>query len=91
MIESQVDYAMQHIERLVRDDLVWIDVRPAQMERFNDEVQKAISEIKVWQAGCNGYYRTPSGRVVTQWPYSMSDFRNRTTDPDDDAYEVARR
>ena len=91
MIESQVDYAMQHIERLVRDDLAWIDVRPAQMERFNDEVQQAISEIKVWQADCNGYYRTPSGRVVTQWPYSMTDFRNRTADPDDDAYEVARR
>lgn len=91
MIESQVGYALQHIERLVRDDLAWIDIRGTEMDRYNAEVQQAISGIKVWQAGCNGYYRTPSGRVVTQWPYSMSDFHERTSEPDDEHYEVGRR
>ena len=61
------------------------------MERYNEEVQKAIEGVSVWQADCNGYYRSPSGRVVTQWPFSMSEFDRRTNQPDDDAYEVARR
>lgn len=89
MIECQVNYALQQVERLVREDLAWIDVRPEPMERYNDEVQQAISSIEVWQADCNGYYRTPGGRVVTQWPYSMSEFRDRTATPEADAFEVA--
>ncbi len=89
MIECQVNYALQQVERLVREDLAWIDVRPEPMERYNDELQQAISSIEVWQADCNGYYRTPGGRVVTQWPYSMSEFRDRTATPEADAFEVA--
>ena len=50
-----------------------------------------IGRVTVWQAGCNGYYRSPSGRVVTQWPFSMTEFRRRTAEPDPDAFEVAAR
>jgi hypothetical protein len=45
--------------------------------------------VKVWQAGCTGYYRTPSGRVVTQWPHSMSEFQRRTATLAGDVFEVA--
>ena len=63
------------------------------MERYNEDVQRAIAGIDVWNSNCNGYYRTPSGRIVTQWPFSMSHFRNITEAGDDDetAFEVARR
>jgi hypothetical protein len=60
------------------------------MERYNEDIQQAIARVAVWQAECNGYYRAPSGRVVTQWPYSMSEFRRRTSASDADAYEAAR-
>jgi len=89
MIEAQVDYTVRHIERIAREGLAWIDVRPGPMARFNDEVQAAIGRIAAWQADCRGYYRSPSGRVVTQWPYSMTEFRERTAKPDADAYEAA--
>ena len=89
MIESQVNYALRQIERISNEGLAWIDVRPESMERYNVEVQQGIAGVKVWQADCNGYYRSPSGRVVTQWPYSMSEFEERTSKPDADAYEVA--
>jgi hypothetical protein len=42
----------------------------------------------VWQADCHGYYRSPSGRIVTQWPHSMSEFRERASKRDEGAYEV---
>jgi cation diffusion facilitator CzcD-associated flavoprotein CzcO len=89
MIEAQVEYSLQQIQRLANEDLAWLDVRPETMARYNDEVQRAIDGVSAWQAGCNGYYRTPSGRIVTQWPYSMSEFQARTAKPDDDAFETA--
>ena len=91
MIESQVEYALRQIERIAHEDLAWLDVRAEPMERYNEEIQRAIAGVAVWQAGCTGYYRTPGGRVVTQWPHSMTEYRTRTQKPDADVYEVARR
>ncbi len=91
MIESQAEYALQQVQRIAKDGLAWIDVRPEPMERYNEEIQQAIEDVEVWQASCNGYYRSPSGRVVTQWPYSMSEFRRRTARPNADDFEIALR
>jgi len=91
MIECQVEYALRQIGRIAREDLAWLDVRSDPMERYNDEIQRAIAGVRVWQAGCTGYYRTPGGRVVTQWPHSMTEFRMRTQKPDAEVYEVAPR
>jgi len=89
MIESQVDYALRQIQRIASEGLAWIDVRPEPMERYNEEVQEAIARVEVWQADCNGYYRSPSGRIVTQWPWSMTAFRERTEKPDAEVYDTA--
>jgi cation diffusion facilitator CzcD-associated flavoprotein CzcO len=91
MIEYQVEHVMGLLERLSSEELAWLDVRPDVMHSYNEEVQRAIAGVKVWQAGCNGYYRTPSGRVVTQWPYSMTEFRKRSAAIDASAFEVAAR
>ncbi|HEX4017779.1 MAG TPA: NAD(P)/FAD-dependent oxidoreductase [Frankiaceae bacterium] len=91
MIEYQVDHVMGLLERLRGEELAWLDVRPDVMHSYNEEVQEAIAGVQVWQAGCNGYYRTPSGRVVTQWPYSMTEFKDRSSAIDPDAFEVAAR
>ena len=88
MIEHQVAHAVALIERLVAERLAWIDVRPETMAAYNDEVQALIDGVEVWQAGCNTYYRTPSGRVVTQWPLSMKEYGDRTAHPDPDAFAV---
>ncbi len=89
MIESQVEHTLQQIQRIGRENLAWIDVRPEPMEHYNEEVQQAIGRVTVWQESCNGYYRSPSGRIVTQWPYSMSEFRKRTAALDAEVFEVA--
>ena len=91
MIEHQVEYALRQIERIANEGLAWLDVRPDPMQRYNEEVQHAIDGVEVWNAGCNGYYRSPSGRIVTQWPFSMSEFRERTSKPDAEVYETAPR
>ena len=88
MIEHQVDHVLAHVRRLAEENLGWVDVKPEPMEHFNDEVQEAMGRVAVWNAGCNGYYRSPSGRVVTQWPFTMTEFENRTATLDLDAFEV---
>ena len=50
--------------------------------------QDAIAAVDVWNHEVNGYYRSVSGRVVTQWPFSMTDFKTMTEKIDPDAFEV---
>ena len=88
MIEAQVAHVMGHLLRMKEEGIAWVDVRQDVMDRYNDEIQQLIAGVKVWQAGCNGYYRTPSGRVVTQWPDSMSAFRDRVSVVNLEDFEV---
>ena len=91
MIEYQVEHVLAHLRRMDDHGLAWVDVKPEPMALFNDDVQAAIARVEVWNAGCNGYYRTPSGRIVTQWPYSMTEFRDRTAVIDTNDFEVGAR
>jgi cation diffusion facilitator CzcD-associated flavoprotein CzcO len=88
MIEQQVGYAMRQLERLDDERLAWIDVRPEVMAAYNEALQRDLDGVEAWNASCNNYYRGPSGRIVTQWPHSMSEYEARTQAPDPDAYEV---
>ena len=56
-------------------------MKPEVLARYNDDVQAAIAGVNVWQADCHGYYRTASGRIVTQWPFSMIEYDERTAGP----------
>jgi cation diffusion facilitator CzcD-associated flavoprotein CzcO len=90
MIECQVEHVIQHVLRMADEDLAWVDARPEVEARYNEEVQQAMAKVEVWNAGCNGYYRTPSGRIVTQYPFTMSEFKRRTAKPDPADFEVER-
>ena len=91
MIEQQVQYILRQLGRLEQDNLSWLDVRPEVMASYNDELQKDVAKVDVWQAACGGdfYYRSKTGRFVTNFPGTMDDFLARTHAPDAHAYEVA--
>lgn len=86
MLECQATYAVRQIRRLRDEGLASLEVKREVVDRFNEELQEAMAGIRVWQAGCPGYYRSPSGRIVTQWPWSMSEFRRRALRPDPENY-----
>jgi cyclohexanone monooxygenase len=90
MIEAQVGHILDHLHRLTELGAAWVDVRPEVMAAYNQEIQAAIDGVTVWGAGCNGYYRTPEGRVVTQWPHTMGEFQRRCAEADWDGFELAR-
>jgi cation diffusion facilitator CzcD-associated flavoprotein CzcO len=88
MIEHQTSHVLRHVQRIAQEGLAWVDVKPEAQAAYNEKVQAAIAEIPVWNHAVNGYYRSASGRVVTQWPFSMTDFKNMTEKLDLEAFEV---
>ncbi len=92
MLERQVDCIVRQLQRMDSENLAWIDVRSEVMTAFNEQLQKDIQAVDVWQASCGNefYYRAGhSGRLVTQWPLSMDDFTAHTARVDAQAFESA--
>jgi len=87
MLEAQSTHIVSQVRRLRDEGLAWVDVRPEAAAAYDDEIQRGIAGVAVWQVDCGGYYRAPSGRVVTQWPFSMTDYRERTETIDPGAFE----
>jgi cyclohexanone monooxygenase len=89
MLELEVDYIVQHIEQALENSLAWMDVKPAAMAAYNETLQRDIARVTVWSNDCRGYYRAPSGRIVTQCPYTMTMFQAILAEPDVQNYETA--
>lgn len=90
MLERQVEYITRQLKRMDDENIAWIDLRPEVMAAFNEQIQEDISTVDVWQAECGNdfYYRSSSGRLVTQWPHSMDAFTERTMQAGAEDYEV---
>ena len=82
MLEHQVEYLLRLVDGLEAAGDEWIEVRRDVMDDFNTTLQEEIAGVDVWQASCNGYYRSASGRIVTQWPFNFSEYRRRTEGDD---------
>jgi cation diffusion facilitator CzcD-associated flavoprotein CzcO len=88
LLEFQVDYVMRQLARMSAEGIQWMEVRGDVLRGYNEQLQRELDAVEVWQAGCNTYYRAASGRIVTQWPSTMSEYRRRSSRPDADAYEI---
>lgn len=77
MHEAQTNYVMSGLRAMTRRRLGSLEVRRGVMERYNRRIQAAMAGT-VWTAGCTNYFRTPSGKVVTQLPYSGGRYWART-------------
>jgi cation diffusion facilitator CzcD-associated flavoprotein CzcO len=93
MIEAQVHYVLQCLERMRERGLAWLDVKPAAQRRFNDRLQDRLKDA-VWNAGgCTSWYLDENGKNVTLWPGLTAEYWLRTRRVDWRAYheEPARR
>ena len=54
----------------------YVDVRPEAEKRYNDKLSADL-ERTIWTR-CDSYFRSPSGRIVTQWPYTELEYARRT-------------
>ena len=54
----------------------YLDVRPEVEHLFNEQISADL-ERTIWTL-CDSYYRSPTGRIVTQWPHSEFDYAKAT-------------
>jgi cation diffusion facilitator CzcD-associated flavoprotein CzcO len=87
MIECQVGYIVAHLGRMRDEGATVIDVKSEVQARYNDQLQRDLDQVEVWRrSACHGYYRSTTGRIVTQWPHTMTSYRELTERPDLEAY-----
>lgn len=91
MAEYEVDYVIELLNQMDAGMIDWIDVRREAMDAYNAELQDAIANVDVWHAGCGHYYESPSGKIVTQYPYAMFHYRDAVADPDLTPFETGQR
>jgi cation diffusion facilitator CzcD-associated flavoprotein CzcO len=87
MMESQARFIRQLVEQ-VRDGGS-IAVRPEVEEAFDDDVQRRLAD-SVW-GGCASWYRDAGGRVTTNWPGTVAEYKERTARVDPAEFAVSRR
>jgi cyclohexanone monooxygenase len=90
MIEYQAQYAAKTLRAMDAAGVDWVDVRRDVMDAYNDELQAALERVEVWKGGCSHYYLSESGRMVTQYPWSMETFRQAVAEPNLDDFELGR-
>ncbi|MGQ0700819.1 MAG: flavin-containing monooxygenase [Panacagrimonas sp.] len=90
MLESQAEYIAKKIAYMRDHDIEWMDVRREVMDRYNEALQRDLDAVEVWRTYSTKYYRSSSGRIVTQWPHNMGAYEARTTTPDIEAFEISR-
>ncbi|WP_245601857.1 flavin-containing monooxygenase [Hamadaea tsunoensis] len=72
--ESQARYIVQAVRHV--DAHGPVEVRREVAEAFDAEIQRRLAR-SVWTA-CSSWYRTATGRVVTNWPGMAGEYRART-------------
>ncbi len=88
MLESQADYISRKVDEMGTNGIRSMDVRQDVMDDYNAAIQRDINAVEVWRVVGSKYYRSASGRVVTQWPHNMTTYRERTSVPDLEAFQT---
>ena len=77
MLEAQAHYIVRALKYMRRRRKSYIAVRPEAMADFIAKIDRWMDGT-VWLTLCNNYFRAANGRVVTQWPRSVSAFWGMT-------------
>lgn len=77
ILEAQAHYIVRMLKFMRRSGKRYVAVRPEAMVDFLAKIDGWM-EGTVWTTRCSNYFRTASGRVVTQWPRSAGTFWKMT-------------
>lgn len=67
MLEAQSEYAVRAIKRMVRERVTAVEVKPRFEAAWYRWLQSRMDGTS-WAMTSN-YFKGPTGKVVTQWPY----------------------
>ncbi len=73
MLESQAEFAVRAVKRMIRERVTAVEVKPAYEARWRRWLERRI-EGTSWTMSKN-YFTSPTGKVVTQWPSTNLHYR----------------
>jgi 4-hydroxyacetophenone monooxygenase len=76
--ECQIRYAMQGIREMIEAGAKSIECRRAPFEAYNAKVDDALSKMVWSHRGMSNWYKNSKGRVATNSPWRLVDYRNMT-------------
>lgn len=86
--ECGVRYILGCIEHLLRSGSRTLDVRRTVHDEFNDAVD-AENRRMAWGASeVNSWYKSATGRVSQNWPFTLLEYWQRTRTPDPADFDV---
>ena len=68
MLESQAEYAVRAIKRMIRERVTAVEVKPVLRGPLVPLRSSRRCDGTSWTMS-NNYFTSPTGKVVTQWPY----------------------
>ncbi len=83
--ECEVRYVLGCIELLLRGRHRALDVRKDVHDAFNERVDAENRNMAWGHSSVNSWYKSESGRVAQNWPFTLLEYWQRTlrADPDD--------
>jgi cation diffusion facilitator CzcD-associated flavoprotein CzcO len=68
MLERQAEYAVRALRRMTRSGATAVEVKRRWANAYDRWLQRSVRD-SAWTKS-NNYFKSASGKVVTQWPYS---------------------
>ena len=87
MVEHQLGYVLQAIDRIAAKEVGGLDVKPEAMKAYNDQLQADLGKT-VWAGDCASWYKTESGKVTNNWSGKTTEYAAIMRDFDPDCWQV---
>ncbi|NQV57821.1 MAG: NAD(P)/FAD-dependent oxidoreductase [Rhodospirillales bacterium] len=78
MLENQARYIVKCVKGLVQGGAKTMNLRADVQKSYNEELQARIGKTVLMDANCHTYFQDPSGKVTTQWPGHLIEYRYKT-------------
>ena len=91
MIESQINYVIDAVDTIAREDLATVEVRRQAQDTYNAQLQRQLTPSVWMTGGCASWYLDEHGNNTTLWPGFTFAFRKMTKRFDADAYQTTTR
>ena len=88
--ECQVRYTMQALREMIEREADVVEVREEPFEAYNARVDAEHAQLVWTHPGVKNWYRNASGRVVTNSPWRLCEYRNLTAEFDPAEYLITK-
>lgn len=89
MVEHQVGYVVQCINKIAEETVASIDVTPSAMLRYNKQLQADLGET-VWAGDCASWYKNEAGKVTNNWSGTTTKYGQQMRAPEWSDWQIMR-